>query len=81
MTAEQDQKISDMEMMIAHQDKQIQELNDIVTKQWNEIDAIKTYMRATKSKLEELEHSLGENSEKKGMSVSDIAASEKPPHY
>lgn len=79
MTADNDQKISDMEIMIAHQDRQIQELNDIVAKQWEEIDALKIYMRATKSKLEVLENNLSD--EEKGMSVSDIAEQNKPPHY
>lgn len=81
MTADLEQKIDDMEIIIAHQDQQIQELNDVVTRQWDEIDILKAYMRSTKSKLEDIENNMSANSEKEGMSVADIAASEKPPHY
>ncbi|MEZ5902368.1 MAG: SlyX family protein [Alphaproteobacteria bacterium] len=72
------QEISDLQSLIAHQDKQIQELNDVVTKQWAEIDALKKYMQMTKSKIQELEYSLGQD---KPMSVSEEAAANKPPHY
>jgi SlyX protein len=70
--------ISDLETLIAHQDQQIQELNDVVTKQWAEIDVLKKYMLMTKSKIQELEDNLGP---KEGMSLSDEAAANKPPHY
>lgn len=72
------QEISDLQSLIAHQDKQIQELNDVVTKQWAEIDALKKYMQMTKSKIQELEYSLGQD---KPMSISEEAAANKPPHY
>jgi len=73
--------ISNLEMLIAHQDKQIQELNDVVTKQWTEIDGLKKYVQRTKSKIEELESSIGELGQESGMSVADEAAANKPPHY
>lgn len=81
MTAETDQKINNMEIMLAHQDRQIQELNDLVAKQWEEIDALKIYVRATKSKLDELENNIGEAGDDNGLSVSDVAEKNKPPHY
>lgn len=70
--------IDDLETLITHQDKQIQELNDVVTKQWSEIDALKKYMLMTKSKIQELEDNMGP---KEGMSISDEAEANKPPHY
>lgn len=76
-----DQKISDLEVLITHQDKQIQELNDVVTRQWTEIDALKKYVQLTKSKIEELENSIGELGSKDAMSSIDEAAANKPPHY
>lgn len=76
-----DQEIQELQTLTAHQDKQIQELNEIVTRQWAEIDALKKYMQITKSKLQELEHNMSEMGKDEGMSVSDEAAANKPPHY
>ncbi len=81
MIAKTEEKLADMEVLIAHQDKQIQDLNEVVTRQWKEIDGLKKYMQLTKSKLQELENNMGEISQIDGASVSDIAAAEKPPHY
>lgn len=81
MTTEIDQKLADLEALSAHQDKQIHELNDVVTKQWNEIDALKKYMQMTKSKLAELENSMSERNQTDPMSSIDEAAANKPPHY
>ena len=72
---------NDIEALIAHQDKQIQELSEIVTRQWEEIDALKKYMQLTKFKIQELENNIGELGQGEGVSVSDAAAAEKPPHY
>lgn len=76
-----DQEIKELQTLTAHQDKQIQELNEIVTRQWAEIDALKKYMQITKSKLQELEHNMSEMGQGENMSVTDEAAANKPPHY
>ena len=73
-------KIDDLEIMIAHQDKQIQELNEIVTRQWDEIDALKKRLQLTHDKIQELEYNVNDSGEN-NMSVSDEAAANKPPHY
>lgn len=74
-------EIEELQTLIAHQDQQITELNDVVTKQWAEIDALKKYMQLTKSKIQELENNIGELGQSEGMSVADSAAADKPPHY
>lgn len=81
MTGNTDEKLAEMQELLAHQDKQIQELNDVVTRQWDEIDALKKYMQLTKSKIQELEHNMSEIGQGEGMSVSDEAGANKPPHY
>lgn len=74
-------EISKIEMMLAHQDKQIQELNDVVISQGKEIDALKKYVQAQKSKLQELENNLSERGSSEPMSATEEAALNKPPHY
>ena len=81
MTEENDPKLAELQTLLAHQDKQIQELNEVVTKQWAEIDALKKYMQLTKSKIQELEHNMSELDRSEGLSVTDEAAANKPPHY
>jgi len=73
--------ISNLEMLIAHQDKQIQELNEVVIDQGKEIDALKRYVERTKSKLDEIENSIGDLGQENTMSIADEAAANKPPHY
>lgn len=73
--------MNDIEALIAHQDQQIQELNEVVTRQWEEIDALKKYMKLTKDKMQELESNMGDLGQSEGMSISDMAAADKPPHY
>lgn len=81
MTHDTDEKLAEMQGLLAHQDKQIQELNDVVTVQWKEIDALKKYMLLTKNKIQELEHNVSEMGQGESMSISDEAAANKPPHY
>lgn len=75
------EEIQELQTLIAHQDQQIAELNEIVTKQWAEIDGLKKYMQLTKTKIQELENNIGELGSQDGISVSDEAAANKPPHY
>lgn len=75
-------EIADIQALLAHQDQQIQDLSDMVTKQWTEIDQLKMRLKRTQEKLKSVEDIA--NSETKSgdaVSVSEIAALEKPPHY
>lgn len=74
-----EEKINELEAMVAHQDVQIQDLSEIVTKQWSEIEALKRQLNHTFDKIKSMEDSIGQGSSAK--SVSEMAASEKPPHY
>ena len=74
-------EIEELQTLIAHQDQQITELNDVVTKQWAEIDGLKKYMQLTKTKIQELENNIGELGQSESVSVADEAAANKPPHY
>lgn len=72
------QKLDDLETLIAHQANEIAELNDVVTAQAGEIDTLKKYV---KIKLDKIENTLNDSGGEDHQSVSDEAAANKPPHY
>lgn len=72
-------KADRLEETLAHQEQQIQDLNDVVTKQWAEIDRLTKMLGRLKDKVEDIEVSKGDDSE--GLSVIEEAALNKPPHY
>ena len=71
----------DIQMMLAHQEKQIQELNDVLITQGQEIDALKKYLKSQKSKIEQLENNLSELGNNEPMNATEEAALNRPPHY
>ena len=71
-----DDKLHALEIALTHQEEQIRDLSEMVEKQWKEIDRLKLRLDATLQKVTDIENASG-----KPMSTTDIAASEKPPHY
>ena len=63
-----EQRIDDLEMRLAHQDKTLGELNDVITAQWKKVDALERQFRR-----------LGEELE--AMGSGEIPTNQKPPHY
>jgi SlyX protein len=61
-------RIEDLETRVAHQERTIAELNDVITAQWRKLEAIEFQLRR-----------LGE--EMQTMDVGDGPANQKPPHY
>ncbi|HOO51247.1 MAG TPA: SlyX family protein [Alphaproteobacteria bacterium] len=74
-------KISQLEMLVAHQDKQIADLSDMATEQWKEIDLLKTQVRFLVGRLKDMESSAGDDKLGDAKTVTEMAAAEKPPHY
>lgn len=70
MTAEQD-RLAEIEHIIACQDQQIQDLSDMVSQQWKEIDRLKKNLSHAKQRLESLE-----NPSEDGTITHEV-----PPHY
>jgi SlyX protein len=64
-----EQRIDELEMRVTHQDKTISELNDVITAQWKQLEAMERQLRR-----------LGEELEARD-SVEVPAANQKPPHY
>jgi SlyX protein len=71
--------IDKIEETLAHQEQQIQDLNDVVTKQWAEIDRLTKVLSRLGDKVDEIQSSKSDDSE--GLSVIEEAALNKPPHY
>ena len=71
-------KLETLETLIAHQSKEVSDLNDVVTKQAEEIDTLKKYI---KIKLDKIENSLSDLGESEHKSIIEEEAANKPPHY
>lgn len=66
-----DQRLTNLEIQIAHQAQMIDELNDTIVKQWAEIDELKKRLKAATMRLEQVEDALPDNA----------PAHQPPPHY
>jgi uncharacterized coiled-coil protein SlyX len=73
-------RLQGIETALAHAEQQIADLSEMVNLQRREIDALKRYVEMASSRLQELEQSQVDASGK-GMTVTEIAARDKPPHY
>jgi SlyX protein len=69
-----DEKITQIQETLAHQEQEIATLNQMVTKQWDEIDLLKKQIR-------KLQGSLAEVTENQTVSAAEQAVRDKPPHY
>jgi SlyX protein len=62
-------RLDALEMRVAHQDRTIGELNDVITAQWKQLEAMERQLRRFGEELEALDATEGP------------AANQKPPHY
>lgn len=69
-----------IEETLTYHEQQIQDLSDMVARQWQEIDLLKKAMIALQQKLETSIHDAGDRGAE-GLSVSEQAQRDKPPHY
>lgn len=74
-----EERLNKIEATIAHQEQQISDLSEMITQQWKEIDTLKLRLKKAQERLGEMTPSL--ENEREGLSVSEIAALDKPPHY
>lgn len=61
-------RIDDLETRVAHQEKTISELNEVITAQWRKMEAIEFQLRRLGEELQTIE-------------AGDAPAHQKPPHY
>jgi SlyX protein len=64
-----EQRIDELEMRLAHQDKVIADLNDIVTEHWKKLEAMDRQLRRFSEELDS------------SRAADTPAADQKPPHY
>lgn len=64
-------RLDALEAHVAHQDHVIDELNDVVLKQWREIEALKQQLERLKDRVQAAEDTRGEGG----------APDAPPPHY
>ncbi len=72
-----EERLDSIETALAHHESQIQDLSDIINRQWKEIERLKLNLQKAYDKIDEMEAGT-ETGEK---SVTEIAAANKPPHY
>ena len=73
-------RITELERLVAHQDKQIEELSDMTSAQWREIDALKTQVAYLARRIHDDANGADDKSAE-AKSVTEFAAMNKPPHY
>ena len=76
-----DDKITLLEIVLAHQESQIQDLHEMIHKQWKEIDILKLRLDKAQRQIVELNTTSSDTDPAEPLSVAEIAAAEKPPHY
>ncbi len=73
-----DKKLNQIEETLAHQEQQIHDLNDTVTRQWSVIDALEKRLSRLQDKLDVSVE--GDRSGESG-SLADFVSQNRPPHY
>ncbi len=66
------EKLENIEIALTHHEKQIQDLNDVITDQWKHIELLNRRLDKALGKIEQLE----ENTDASGAAPVD-----RPPHY
>lgn len=75
----EDDRLIKIETTLMHQDQQILELEEAVETQRREIESLRKYLERLLLRVDEVAAGAGEDG--KGLSVSEQALRDKPPHY
>ena len=73
------ERLTDIEIKLAHQDQQIADLNEAILRQARDIEGLKAQLRRAEERISDVGQSLEEAG--KPLSATEIAARDKPPHY
>jgi uncharacterized coiled-coil protein SlyX len=75
------QRLTEIEMALSNQAKQIEDLSDIAYNQGKEIARLQRQLEMTKQQLVDIESGSKDAKSEIGLSGIEIAAMNKPPHY
>ena len=67
-------RLNDIEIKLAHLDMQFEELNSVVLEQ-------NALIQRLRNKIQQIEEERDSEGEDKGLTLAQIAARDKPPHY
>lgn len=70
-----------IEITLAHHERQITDLSEMINDQWQQIEALKRQLAKAQDKLMLLEAGAGDGTDDSGLTVTEIALRDKPPHY
>ncbi len=76
-----DDKFKSIEIALAHQAKQIEDLSDMTFEQGKKIARLERQLEMTKQQLSDIESGGKDAKSEIGLSGIEIAALNKPPHY
>ncbi|MCG8492251.1 MAG: SlyX family protein [Sneathiellales bacterium] len=65
-----EKRLNELEMQLAEQDRTLQDMSEMVSQQWDEIDRLKRKLTTASERIVSLEENLPQNDQ-----------IEKPPHY
>lgn len=74
-------RLQALETLVAHHERQIQDLSELVVEQRRDIDILKRRLEKTQFKLLEMEEGASIGGDDKPLSVAEQALRDKPPHY
>lgn len=74
-----DDRLDKIETLLAHHERQLLDLHEVMTRQWGEIDRLNLLLMRAADQI----RLMGGDDDKsrEGLSVSELAALDKPPHY
>ncbi len=80
-SASMNDKIIELETTLAHHEQKLDELSELVTDQWKQIELLKRALTKAEDKIDQMAYDKkdGGGSES-GSSMDDLRA-ERPPHY
>lgn len=76
-----DDRLMRIEMTLANQGRQIDELSDMTAQQWTVIERLTRKMASLQDQMQDMAAGEAEGDTGEATSVTDIAAANKPPHY
>ena len=76
-----DDRLTKIEMAIAHQEQRLDDLSDMTTQQWEMIERLRRQLDHALQRIGDYEAQANDAQGKPGLTSAEVAAMNKPPHY